>query len=132
MIDGSLKELSNSCKSLVDVRDVAEAHVAALEREAAVGKRFMLVGSSPHQTEIANEVRKVAPENLQKFIPSTVSTKQEPKIMAQTAPLPVLFDNSQSVNLLGINYKTTEEMVSSSLQSLLDNGFNDSKNSVKS
>lgn len=101
MIDGSLKELSNSCKSIVDVRDVAEAHVAALEREASVGKRFMLVGSSPHQTEIANEVRKAAPASLVKFIPTIVSSKQEPKVMAQTAPLPVLFDNSQSVHILG-------------------------------
>ena len=31
MMDGSLSQLDNSCKSIVDVRDVAEAHVAAVE-----------------------------------------------------------------------------------------------------
>ena len=30
-MDGSKKEIENACKSVVDVRDVAEAHVAAVE-----------------------------------------------------------------------------------------------------
>ena len=47
-----------------------------------------------------------------------------PSCATQAAPPnPVLFDVSPSEKLLGVQYKTTEEMVHAAVTSLLENGL---------
>lgn len=123
-MDASTREIENACKSIVDVRDVAEAHVAALEKDNAMGNRYLLIGGSPHQSEIANEIRNALPDRMKKNVPSVISAKQSPTVMAQAPPNPVLYDVSQSEKLLGIKYHTVSEMIKASVDSLLRNGFN--------
>ena len=41
------KEIENACKTVVDVRDVARAHVEAIARDLG-GERILLIGGSPH------------------------------------------------------------------------------------
>jgi cinnamoyl-CoA reductase len=123
-IDGSMAEVPNACKSIVDVRDVAEAHVAALEHDDAFGKRFLLIGGSPHSSEIALAARDVLPDALKANVPTKLSETFPLQVMGPRPPLPVLYDASPSEQILGIVYKSTAEMVGSSVTSLLENGFN--------
>ena len=126
MLDGSLKVCENACKSIVDVRDVAEAHVAALETGNGWGKRFRMVGASPHFSEIAQFVREAVPEAMKANVPSAVSDTLPPTVIAQSPPNPVLYDASPSEQLLGIKYRGTKEMVDTYVASLLENGFTSS------
>ena len=43
-----VQEIENACKTVVDVRDVARAHVEAVYREGLGGQRILLIGGSPH------------------------------------------------------------------------------------
>ncbi|EOD27372.1 hypothetical protein EMIHUDRAFT_73363, partial [Emiliania huxleyi CCMP1516] len=123
MMDGSLSQLDNSCKSIVDVRDVAEAHVAAITTGSGWGERFLLIGATPHQAEIADAVREALPAGMKANVPTSVSAVLGPPVMAQSPPNPVLYDASPSERLLGIKYRSTKEMVQQSVASLLANGF---------
>ena len=51
-----------------------------------------------------------------------LSTAIEPWVMAQPAPLPILFDNSLAQSVLGIEFRGTKDMVEASVRTLLDNG----------
>ena len=42
MLDGGMPALPNMCVPVVDVRDVAAAHVLAMEAPEAAGERFLL------------------------------------------------------------------------------------------
>lgn len=125
-IDGSMKDLSNSCRAIVDVRDVAEAHVSALEHDDAFGRRFLMIGCSAHSTAIADAARAALPPEIKGNVPTEVNEVLPPPVMGPRAPLPHIYDASPSERILGITYRSTTEMVQSAVQSLLDNGFNSS------
>ena len=54
MLDGTLSEkaakgeLKGNPRTLTDVRDLALAHVRAMEKEAAIGKRFLVASETPY------------------------------------------------------------------------------------
>jgi len=121
-MDGSLKEIENACKTVVDVRDVAMAHIEAVRRDLG-GHRFLLVGGSPHFSVVAQHIREALPEELKGHVPSTVSSTLGPTVMGPAPPLPVLYDVTPAENLLGIKFKSVEEQVRSMVQSMLQNGF---------
>jgi len=123
MMDGSAKQLDNACKTYVDVRDVAEAHIAPLEAGgAAWGKRFLLIGGCPHQREVASAVRDAVPAELKANVPTAVSDVLPPHVMGQSPPNPILYDVSPAEKILGIDFRGVEEMVKSAVDGLLDNG----------
>ena len=125
--DGSWSEIPNACRGIVDVRDVADAHVNALERwEQAAGRRFVLVEAAPHFREFADIIRAHLPEELRAKVPMAVSSVVGPTVLGNPPPNPVLFDNTPSKEVLGIEYHSTEEMVTIAVDSLLANGFNSS------
>jgi nucleoside-diphosphate-sugar epimerase len=127
LIDGSWSEIPNTCRAIVDVRDVAAAHVNALERwDQAAGRRFVLVESSPHFRDIADVVRGYVPEDLKAKVPTAVSSVVGPKVMGNPPPNPVLFDNTPSKEILGIDYHSGPDMITIAVDSLLANGFNSS------
>ena len=57
-IDGTKLEIENGTKAIVDVRDVAEAHIiAALDKSFRLkcwGQRTLLIGACPSWVEILN------------------------------------------------------------------------------
>jgi cinnamoyl-CoA reductase len=118
-LNGKMSVLDNQCRTLVDVRDVAEAHVAAIETPAAFGRRFVLIGCCRHQTQIADAVREAAPDNLKANVPTVISDKIPSQIYAQPPPLPILYDASPSVNILHIEYRDFNTMIKDSVDSLL-------------
>jgi nucleoside-diphosphate-sugar epimerase len=52
-LDGSKERIANSYIPIVDVRDVAQAHIAAAENQEASG-RYLLAPHSEHWTKIIN------------------------------------------------------------------------------
>jgi len=125
-MDGSAKEIENACKSVVDVRDVARAHVEAIRRDEAIGRRFLLIGGCPHFKEVAEYIREVVPEEMKTNVPTQVSEKLGPAMMGAPPPLPVLYDTSAAETALGIKFITAEEQAKTMVKSMLDNGFNSS------
>lgn len=53
--------------SFVDVRDVAKAHIGALEKPEAAGRRFLLVGGRFNYEEAAKAIAKAVPETKSRF-----------------------------------------------------------------
>jgi nucleoside-diphosphate-sugar epimerase len=127
LIDGSWSEVPNACKGIVDVRDCAAAHVNALEKwDTAAGRRYVLLESAPHYSEMANIIRDFVPEELKAKVPTAVSSEIGPTALGNPPPFPVLFDNTPSKEILGIEYHSAQEMITLAVESLLANGFNSS------
>mmetsp|Transcript_42258 Transcript_42258/g.122146 ORF Transcript_42258/g.122146 Transcript_42258/m.122146 type:complete len:350 (-) Transcript_42258:65-1114(-) len=122
-MDGTAKEIENGCKTVVDVRDVARAHLEAVRREGAGGKRFLLVAGSPHFKEVAEYIRDALPADLQKNVPTQVSDKLGPTVMGAPPPNPVLYSTAAAEGVLGVTFVTVQEQVKTMVQSMLENGF---------
>jgi dihydroflavonol-4-reductase len=131
-MDGSRTEVENACKAVVDVRDCAEAHIAPLERDKGWGRRFLLIAGSPPFSEVAAAVRTgleakgEAGAALVANVPTAVSAAVGPTILGPPPPGPVLYDAEPSRTVLGITYRSVEEMTVSSVGSMVDNGFSSS------
>lgn len=116
LIRGKYKEqLAPSGNFLwVDVRDVALAHVKAIEASEAGGKRFFVVGGYFSNKKVADIVREGHPE-LKSRLPPTDSKDDTPADIYG-------IDNSRSKEVLGLKYRTLEESISDTVSSLLELG----------
>ena len=97
----------------VDVRDVAQAHLLAIQRPEAANKRFILVERSFWMTELGEILAKDFKQHSY-----SVVTKECPKWMASIASVflselaqtmkvwgvKTEFDNTQSREVLGVTY----------------------------
>ncbi|SGZ57878.1 CIC11C00000001437 [Sungouiella intermedia] len=128
--DGTMK---SGCPKLglgvVDVRDVAEAHIRAAFTSTAKG-RYLVNGSNTTLFEIGNELR---PEYnaypLPKFeVPKALIWLVGPivlkgftrKFISQNVGFPFKADNSKSVRELKLEYKPLRETVQEFFQELID------------
>ncbi|KAH6955736.1 hypothetical protein BKA56DRAFT_563654 [Ilyonectria sp. MPI-CAGE-AT-0026] len=95
----------------VDVRDVADAHITALEVQEAANERFLIVGGRASNADIANEIREQFPD-LRSKLPAADSSCD---------PLPdgLVYDTSKSQKVLGLKYRSLSETVSDTVKSLL-------------
>lgn len=124
-------EIENSCKAIVDVRDVARAHVVAMEKDESDaevwGRRFLLMSACPHWETIHGWVRDAIGSTLSKHAAARVATTVSEKIpnVSFGAPPPnqTKFDNSRSVNVLGLTYTSMEQSVKDNIVSLIEHGF---------
>lgn len=98
----------------VDVRDVALAHVKAIEVAEAGGKRFFVATGFVNNKEIADTIRETHPQ-LESKLPSKDGSSES------SAP-PYSFDNSRSRELLGIQYLPWKKTVADTVDSLLAAG----------
>ncbi|KAF3912742.1 Dihydroflavonol-4-reductase [Dactylellina cionopaga] len=92
-------------KGYVDVRDVADAHIRALEVEEAKGKRFLNVGGSFTWEEVVDVLRK------------NYKDKTFPAPTGENAPS-FGYDNSSSIKVLGLNYVSLEDSVLATVKSV--------------
>lgn len=122
-MDGSTKEVRNMCKAIVDVRDVAEAHVLAIESDKGVGQRFVLIAACPHTSEVMGYIQKALPDELKGNVPSKLSEEIGPCTIGAPPPHPTLYDASPSEKILGLKYRSAEEQVTSMIRSMVQNGF---------
>lgn len=115
MIQGKMKdELAPSGTVLwVDVRDVALAHVLALEKPKAGGNRFFLVAGHFDNKSIAEIIAKNFPEVKDK-LPSKLESDLPKDVYG--------FDNSKSKKELGIEYQPFEKTITDTARSIIDVG----------
>lgn len=62
LLDGSTPALPSNGFSIIDVRDVADLHVAALERQEAAGERYLATSDYTPFPEVANILRSAYPD----------------------------------------------------------------------
>lgn len=117
--DGSKTEIANGRKNIVDVRDVALAHILAFETGNNWGSRCLLVGGWPHWSEICSAMQEMKELNTT-LVPTTIATEPTPPAMG--CPL-ATFDTTVSTEKLGLVYHSVKDMVQANVQSAIDNGF---------
>lgn len=114
---------------VVDVRDVAEAHVRALERPESAGKRFLAADETMWFSDIAKTVKAAFPERK-------VVTREAPNIFIRflalfddeiKAIVPELgtkreVSSAQAREVLGIEFIPAEQSVTDTAQWLVANG----------
>ncbi|KAH1866223.1 hypothetical protein KXX08_003257 [Aspergillus fumigatus] len=87
----------------VDVRDVALAHVRAIEVPEAGGQRFFLTAGYFSNKAVANFIREAYPE---------IADRLPPKDSPDDTPADVYgFNNKKSIEVLGIQYRSLEQSV---------------------
>lgn len=104
----------------VDVRDVAAAHVAAMEKPDAANKRFFTLAGYFSNREIINIIRKHFP-HFEKNLPSG-STPGGDYPEGGTKAL-WGFDNKRSIDVLGMKYRSLEECIVDAVKSFQEVGL---------
>jgi len=98
----------------VDVREVALAHVRAIEVEEAAGKRFFTLAGYMSNKAIAEAIRETHPG---------LESKLPPKDYPDDTPADIYgYDNTRTIQVLGLKYRTLTDSVSDTVNSLVDVG----------
>lgn len=96
-----------------DVRDLALAHVKAMEVHEAGGKRFFITGGHYSNKRIVDAIRMTHPELSPKL----------PKNPIDDFPADVYgYDNSRARDILGINFRSLTSCIGDTTASLLSLG----------
>ncbi|MBB4658161.1 SDR family oxidoreductase [Parvularcula dongshanensis] len=98
---------------LVDVRDVAEAHVKAFETEAARGQRFIASDEWMTMADMASILREAFPGRADK-----ISAPQEGDKAERRAP-----SNAKAREVLGIEFTPAHDALIATATSLIDRGL---------
>lgn len=93
----------------VDVRDVALAHVKAIEVPDAAGKRFFTIAGFFSNGDVANIIKENFPD-LASRLPAEIKS-DIPEDVYQ-------FDNSRSKQVLGLEYRSLKESIVDTVKSL--------------
>ena len=110
VLDGTMSRLPNLRLAIVDVRDLADLHIRAMENEKAAGQRFLaLSGGTMSLLQIVQLIKSKKPELAKK-----ASTKSLPDL---TVRLAALFNNKAKAlaPMLGINRNASNEKAKSVL-----------------
>lgn len=117
------KKQPNSNYSSVDVRDVAKAHVEALIRPEANGKRFIIDGDEPNIAinDVLKKCREMFPQYVFDDAPGPKGWSV--KLFGYKQPTRSTTDNTRSKQVLGINYIPMEKTFYDSVESMVKKGF---------
>ncbi|KAF5525808.1 Ketoreductase azaE [Colletotrichum aenigma] len=97
----------------IDVRDLALAHIMALEKAEAGGKRLFTTAGWFSNAEIAEVVRKNFPDLKERLpAPGTKGGEQPPKDKVYG------YDDSETAKILGIKWRSLEESISDLVKDL--------------
>jgi nucleoside-diphosphate-sugar epimerase len=112
MMQGKMKEKLAPTGTFiwVDVRDLAMAHVKAIELPEAAGKRFFVTAGYMSNKDIADCMRENFPD-LRSQLPPEDSQSDMPKDVFK-------YDNSRSVDILDLKYRSLNECVKDTVRSL--------------
>ncbi|KAJ5171404.1 NAD-dependent epimerase/dehydratase [Penicillium coprophilum] len=113
LIQGQMKEKIAPTGNFlwVDVRDVALAHVRAIEVAEAGSQRFFVVAGFFSNKELADIIRETHPQ-LESALPPADSPSDFPENIYE-------IDNTKSQKVLGLNYCPLKQTVSDTVDSLL-------------
>ena len=116
---------------IVDVRDIAAAHIEAAFRENAEGRHIM-VGDHSSLKGIAKKIEEAYPKkyklprsNINKLMSYMVGPMfgLSWKYISRNVGMPLKFDNSKSVNDLGIDYIPFEQTIREQVEQLEGDGL---------
>lgn len=96
----------------VDVRDLAQCHVAAIEKEDAANKRFFITAGYFSNKEIAQIVEKHYPQYKDSLPTSSTPGGDYPSEGVYK------FDNKRTIDVLGIKYRSLDESIKDTVKSL--------------
>ena len=129
LMSGKMPALPNLSFSIVDVRDVAKAHILAMNSEESVGKRILVSDKTLWMSEIADIVREAFPERAKK-IPSGKVPNWAVHLLSVMDPtlkaiLPELgqfraVSNERMRTMLGMEPISAKEAIIASAQSLIE------------
>ena len=104
----------------VDVRDVAQAHVAAFEKPEAANKRFFITAGHFSNKEVCQIIKKKYPEF--KDLPSDSTPGGD---YPEGTPDKGLYsyNNQRSIDILGLKYKSLEQCITDTIQSFKAKGL---------
>jgi len=132
IMDGTMRTGAPNLRfPIVDVRDVAIAHIRAATRENGTGRHIM-VSASGSVMEIASYIKEAFPGKCRlplwqapKFIvwilaPIFGITR---KFVKQNVGYPIEFDNSRAKNELGLNFMNIKQSVQDHAQQIIDDGW---------
>ncbi|CAI6340362.1 unnamed protein product [Periconia digitata] len=105
----------------VDVRNVAEAHVAAFEKPEAANKRFFVVAGHFSNRELADTIGKNFAEYKDKLPTKSAPGGDYPEGGREKGVYEI--DNNRSISVLGLKYKTFEESIVDSVKSFQPKGL---------
>ncbi|KAJ5542313.1 hypothetical protein N7535_004733 [Penicillium sp. DV-2018c] len=113
LVQGKMKEKIDPTGNFlwVDVRDVALAHVRAIEVPEAGGERFFVTAGHFSNKEIADIARETHPQ-LESKLPAKDAPSDFPANVYG-------YDNSKSQKILGLKYRPLKETVSDTVDSIL-------------
>ncbi|KNZ74711.1 NADPH-dependent methylglyoxal reductase GRE2 [Termitomyces sp. J132] len=118
VVGGKTENFLKTGLAFIDVRDVAEANVLALEKEAAGGERI-IISAGPfiwqQWVDVAN--------SLSLPIPSHSKLPIGYPGLAGTAKLPVEFDTRKAARILGLTYLNQEQVTRDSLADFVKRGW---------
>uniref|UniRef100_A0A7S2XDM2 NAD-dependent epimerase/dehydratase domain-containing protein n=1 Tax=Lotharella oceanica TaxID=641309 RepID=A0A7S2XDM2_9EUKA len=118
MLNGEMKETGckGSCFGAVDIRDVAEAHVRALETPAASGKRFLVSSIEGYsQLEFADILR--SSNELKGYHPGL------PTHLSSPVAYRPRYNRARAEKILGIRFRPIEESVLDMARKLVGSGM---------
>lgn len=104
-MSGAQKEISNATMSFVDVRDVVDAHIGALERADAAG-RYLCVAEAHHWETVAAAIKRLRPAAP---VPTAVASGK------RQAPAQFSQDRARE---LGVKFRSLEDMLGETIASL--------------
>nr|XP_036577261.1 ketoreductase [Colletotrichum truncatum]KAF6784200.1 ketoreductase [Colletotrichum truncatum] len=99
----------------VDVRDVALAHILAMEKEEAANQRFLTIGNRFGNRDIVDIVRRNFPEYADKLPTPDVKGGELPSKDEMHG-----YDNSKTTNILGIKWRPLETSIVDLVKSLAE------------
>ncbi|CUA68239.1 Putative NADPH-dependent methylglyoxal reductase GRP2 [Rhizoctonia solani] len=112
LFSGQQKELKNAGVWFwTDVRDIAKAHIAAIEKPEAANERFFICEGRFSVNSVVDYIWKHYPERAQaKGIPKSSPSTAFPETGTYHP------DNTKSKNILGIEYHPIESMLKDTLE----------------
>jgi dihydroflavonol-4-reductase len=127
IVNGSIPKVPPTGFEVVDVRDVAEAHVAALDREELVGQRVLLAAGYRSMKQIAEAVQRAWPDRkiptdemprwlvhvFARFIPEMRTIERNLGVQRQ-------MDGSLGERLLVAGYRSPDEAAVEGARSILE------------
>jgi nucleoside-diphosphate-sugar epimerase len=118
---------------MVDVRDVAKAHVLALESDAAEGRHICVNGpmsmldiGNTLQKEVGDKFKKIPKKTLPKWLTYLVGPFMAGftwSFLRNNLGIPVYFDNSKIKKSLGIEFTSIEKSLKDHAEQLQENGL---------
>jgi len=120
LVDDKSKDfLTTQGSAWIDVRDVADAHVLALEKEAAGGERIIISAGSYVWQDWLDAANSLSPSPIPSHTPLPVGYSGA----GRTAKPPVVYSTSKEARILGLKYHTMEETTCDTLADFESRGW---------